>query len=258
MKGKSTTQEILAISPSQLALHPEALATPRMSTTAYEALKRDIEINGQLDPVLVYRGKIIDGRHRWLILSELEAPEIKYILLPNNTTLTEIRRLVQSKETRRHETAGQLAIRAYRLKIQANSPYKSMADAAESIGANPKRVSEVKKIIEVYGRNDIIELLFNGEQFNTGTTRVPFWTDSLPTILRWLAEHGTIVGVNKKAATIKPRRELTMDEELYVDSMFNAAMGEATVVIEALAERLYAYAKEGRELGDRGILNGKA
>ena len=251
MKGKSTTQEILAINPAQLTLHAEALATPKMSATAYEALKKDIEINGQLDPVLVYRGKIIDGRHRWLILSELEAPEIKYILLPNNTTLAEIRRLVQSKETRRHETAGQLAIRAYRLKTQPNSPYKSLTDAADSVGAHPKRVGEVKKIVEMYGRNDIIELLFNGEQFNTGTIRIPFWTDSLPTILRWLAEHGTVVGATQKAAAIKPRRELTMDEELYVDSMFNTAMGEATVVIEALAERLYAYAKEGRELGDR-------
>ena len=250
MKGKSITQEILTIHPNQLSLHAEALATPRMSAAAYDALKKDIEMNGQLDPVFVYRGKIVDGRHRWMILLELEVESIKYLLLPNNTTLAEIRRLVQSKETRRHETAGQLAIRAYKLKTQSNSPYKSLIDAAEAVGAHPKRVGEVKKIIEVYGRSDIVELLFNGEQFNTGTNRIPFWTDSLPTILRWLSEHGTVVGAKQKADVIKPRRELTMDEELYVNSMFNTATSEALVVIEALAEKLYAYAKEGRDSGE--------
>ena len=251
MKKTTIHQEIMLITPSLLTLHEEALVTPRMSSTAYDALKKDIEINGQLDPVLVYRGKIIDGRHRWLIISELGIDEIKYILLPNNTTIAQIKRLVQSKETRRHETAGQLAIRAYRLKVEPNSIYKSFAESAEAVGAHPKRVGEVKKIIEMYGRNDIIELLFNGEQFNTGNEVVPFWTDSLPTVLRWLSEHGTLIGSKHKMLNIKPRRELTSDEELYISSMFNTATNESLMVVEALAERLYAFAKEGRELGER-------
>ena len=35
------------------------LSTPKMNSENYEALKRDIEMNGQIDPITVYRGKII-------------------------------------------------------------------------------------------------------------------------------------------------------------------------------------------------------
>ena len=136
MNFKSEVQEIKSITPELLTLHPEALATPKMSGIAYDALKRDIEINGQLDPVITYRGKIVDGRHRWLIIQELGIDFIKYIELPNNTTIAQLRRLVQSKETRRHETAGQLAIRAYRLYEQKDSEFSSMSAAADAVGAN--------------------------------------------------------------------------------------------------------------------------
>ena len=61
-------QEVHLMHPDELSLHPEALSTPRMSEVAFEALKRDIEMQGQLEPVIAYRGKICDGRHRWLII----------------------------------------------------------------------------------------------------------------------------------------------------------------------------------------------
>lgn len=244
MNFKSEVQEIKSITPELLTLHPEALATPKMSGIAYDALKRDIEVNGQLDPVITYRGKIVDGRHRWLIIQELGIDFIKYIELPNNTTIAQLRRLVQSKETRRHETAGQLAIRAYRLYEQKNSEFSSMSAAADAVGANRKRVSEVKKIIEMYGRIDIINKLFDGEQHNVGTLTIPFWTDSLGTILRWLEEHGTIIDAKQQAAKIEPRKELTSDEETLVNSYVNMLGKESELVRQHISDRLYARLKE--------------
>ena len=244
MNFKSEVQEIKSITPELLTLHPEALATPKMSSIAYDALKRDIEINGQLDPVITYRGKIVDGRHRWLIIQELGIDFIKYIELPNNTTIAQLRRLVQSKETRRHETAGQLAIRAYRLYEQKDSEFSSMSAAADAVGANRKRVSEVKKIIEMYGRIDIINKLFDGEQHNVGSLTIPFWTDSLGTILRWLEEHGTIVNAKQQVATIEPRKELTSDEETLVNSYVNMLGKESELVRQHISDRLYSRLKE--------------
>ena len=244
MNFKSEVQEIKSITPELLTLHPEALATPKMSSIAYDALKRDIEINGQLDPVITYRGKIVDGRHRWLIIQELGIDFIKYIELPNNTTIAQLRRLVQSKETRRHETAGQLAIRAYRLYEQKDSEFSSMSAAADAVGANRKRVSEVKKIIEMYGRIDIINKLFDGEQHNVGTLTIPFWTDSLGTILRWLEEHGTIIDAKQQVAKIEPRKELTSDEEKLVNSYVNTLSKESELVRQHISDRLYDRLKE--------------
>ena len=45
MKHEVITEEIYSISPKDLTLHVEALATPRMNAENFEALKRDIEMN---------------------------------------------------------------------------------------------------------------------------------------------------------------------------------------------------------------------
>lgn len=247
MKNNTITEEIYSINPKELTLHTEALATPKMNSENYEALKRDIEMNGQIDPITVYRGKIVDGRHRWLIMQELELDSIKYKKMPNNSTLKEIRSMVNSRETRRHESASQLAIRAYKLKMDVTNDINSFSESADKIGANRKRVSEVKRIIEIYGRNDIIELLFAGEKFNTGTTQIPFWTDSLGTILNWLAEHGTVVGAKQQKASIQPRTELTEDEQMLVNNYVVALNKESDLVLESIANALYAKVKDLKE-----------
>lgn len=244
MKHETITEEIHSIDPKDLVLHPEALATPKMNQEQYEALKANVEMFGQLDPVTVYRGKIVDGRHRWLILQELGIDTIKYKKMPNNSTLKEIKSMVNSRETRRHESASQLAIRAYRIKVAKDSTCTSFSEAADLVGVPRKRVSEVKKIIETYGRNDIIELLFAGEKFNTGTVQIPFWTDSLGTILNWLSEHGTVVGAKQQKASIEPRKELTEDEQLLVNSYVTALKKESDLVLEHIAHALYSKVKE--------------
>lgn len=240
MKHKTEIEEIHSISPADLVLHPEALATPKMSAEQYEALKKDIEMNGQLDPVTTYRGKIVDGRHRWLVLQELGIDSIKYTKMPNNSTLKAIKTVVNSRESRRHETAAQLAIRAYRLKTVPDSEFKSFSAAAESIGANRKRVTEVKKIIEVYGRNDIIELLFAGEKFDTGNNLTPFWTDSLGTILTWLEERGIMVGNEMNAKKVSPKVELTEEEQLTATSYITAWDKESEKVRKYVADVMYS------------------
>ena len=244
MKHETITEEIHSIDPKDLVLHPEALATPKMNQEQYEALKANVEMFGQLDPITVYRGKIVDGRHRWLILQELGIDTIKYKKMPNNSTLKEIKSMVNSRETRRHESASQLAIRAYRIKVAKDSTCTSFSEAADLVGVPRKRVSEVKKIIETYGRNDIIELLFAGEKFNTGTVQIPFWTDSLGTILNWLSEHGTVVGAKQQKASIEPRKELTEDEQLLVNSYVTALKKESDLVLEHIAHALYSKVKE--------------
>ena len=243
MKFETTTQEVHRINPVDLTLHQVALSTPRMSEAAYEALKKDIEVNGQVDPVIVYRNKIVDGRHRWLILQELGVDVILYVELPNNTTIVQLKALVQSKEIRRHESQAQLAIRAYREKIAPKSPYKSFAEAATAIGAHKGRVSDAKQIAEAYGRPDILQLIFDGEKFNVGTDYAPNWSDSLPAILNWLTEHGRPLKSGKQIASIQPRQELTEDEQLIVNTYVNAVSKESEIAIDHILARLYALRK---------------
>jgi hypothetical protein len=54
-----------------LKIHPICDMVPKMSAEAFEALKADIQKNGQVDPIWVKTGEIIDGRHRWRACREL-------------------------------------------------------------------------------------------------------------------------------------------------------------------------------------------
>ena len=54
-----------------LQMHPIVEAFPKMSADEFEGLKASIKDNGQLEPIRVWDGQIIDGRHRYLAAQEL-------------------------------------------------------------------------------------------------------------------------------------------------------------------------------------------
>jgi ParB family chromosome partitioning protein len=51
---------------SRYDIHPLAELFPRMSGDEYAALKEDIKTHGLLEPIWLYQGKVLDGRHRYL------------------------------------------------------------------------------------------------------------------------------------------------------------------------------------------------
>ena len=53
------------------AVHPLADLIPAMSDGEYAELRADIEANGLLAPIMLYEGKILDGRHRARACGEL-------------------------------------------------------------------------------------------------------------------------------------------------------------------------------------------
>ena len=69
----STDKTILSDA-SKLEIHPYAAIFPRPNKEEYERLKRDIKENGQLQPIVLYEGKVLDGVTRLSILCELKYP----------------------------------------------------------------------------------------------------------------------------------------------------------------------------------------
>lgn len=58
--------------------HPLSNMVPGMSAEAFAMLKADIDKNGLLEPIWLYSGKILDGRHRYKACVELEIePRVK-------------------------------------------------------------------------------------------------------------------------------------------------------------------------------------
>lgn len=53
------------------AIHPAAMIPPPMKAEEFARLKEDIAKHGLIDPITLYKGKIIDGRHRQQACDEL-------------------------------------------------------------------------------------------------------------------------------------------------------------------------------------------
>jgi len=54
--------------------HKFAEYFPKMSKEEFEALKDNIKQNGLIDPIVVFEGQVLDGRHRYKACKELEIP----------------------------------------------------------------------------------------------------------------------------------------------------------------------------------------
>lgn len=54
-----------------LEIHPAALILPKMSEDEFEEFKEDILGNGLIEPLVLFQGKVLDGRNRYLACKEL-------------------------------------------------------------------------------------------------------------------------------------------------------------------------------------------
>lgn len=54
----------------EYGIHPICDAFPRMPGEEFVALKKDIRENGLIEPIWLYEGKVLDGRHRYFACQE--------------------------------------------------------------------------------------------------------------------------------------------------------------------------------------------
>ena len=64
----------------EVKIHPLALVYPEMPRCDFEGLKQSIREYGLKDPIGLWEGRIIDGRHRYKALCELESEEAVELL----------------------------------------------------------------------------------------------------------------------------------------------------------------------------------
>ena len=221
-----------------LQIHPVAEATPLMVEEQFEALKDSIEIRGQQEPGITYRGRLIDGRHRLKALLELGEKKMKVTKLANNTTLKELEDVVATSECGRHQTPTQLAIFAF--KGYESKRYSTILQSAKSVGISNRQVLRAKNIAVKYNRPDIIELLYAGQSIATGNGHTT--TTSLATIENQLK----LIGAqqSKDVTGIEQRTEPSEDEELLIGQVLSRVRSESKVCQEALAKRLYSQLQE--------------
>lgn len=100
-----------------LRVHPAAEAMPAMTANEIAALRESIRRDGQLTPVSLLNGMIVDGRHRAAVVRELGRPLVAVDLDPDDLSENEgaFRYVVSTNAARRSLTDSQRAIIAARM-----------------------------------------------------------------------------------------------------------------------------------------------
>lgn len=137
-----------------MEFHEIANIFPMMLGDDYRKLKDDIAKNGQLEPIIIHEGKILDGRNRYTACKDLGV-DVKYENYEGNNPLQFV---VSKNLRRRHLDTSQRALVAARM---ANMPlggsvYRfanlqtenlvSQSEAAEMLNVSPRIVASVKSI----------------------------------------------------------------------------------------------------------------
>ena len=113
-----------------------AAALPTIPDHEFEALKADIQDNGQRDPISVLNGEVIDGRHRQEALAQLGI-EPRYEFLPDDTD--PLKFILSRHRHRRNMNTSQAALAAARIYLlskdgpQGAGAYDGDSDAESAI-----------------------------------------------------------------------------------------------------------------------------
>lgn len=103
--------------------HPYADLVPEMSPDEFEALKADVRQNELLEPIVIYDGQVLDGRHRHRafreVRKELDLDWKEDLLIEFDGTDEEAFRKVTENVQRRHLTKPGLAVVACTLYLDS-------------------------------------------------------------------------------------------------------------------------------------------
>lgn len=162
----STTAKTVTTYP----LDPCVELFPAMNSDEFNALKQSIQRNGQSEPILLFRGKVVDGRHRLKACQELGIePKVETLSVK---TYEQAKSMAFARNiNRRNLTTGQRALMAAALCTRkpgqakfsaATEPPLSQAQAADLFAVSR---DSVQRAVKVYcdGSKELNRQLASGE-----------------------------------------------------------------------------------------------
>jgi ParB-like chromosome segregation protein Spo0J len=137
----------------QFEIHPAATLFPMMTEEEYQGLKKDIEENGQREDIVVWCGKLIDGRNRLRACQELQRqPQISELDYDQDPW----KYVISHNLHRRHLTTTQRAAVADKLanlkhggdRKSVQETNLSLEDAAKQLKVSVGSVKSARKVRE--------------------------------------------------------------------------------------------------------------
>ncbi len=237
------TENVYELNISNLKIHQLANINPMMDDKQFEALKNDIELKGQLEPIAIYRDLIVDGRNRTKALAQLGSETVLAIELPWNYSTEDIRSYVMSKEKRRHQTQSQLAIKAlgmWKGALGMEKIFKTKQMASKAIGVSISSIDQAGWILKHDGEDKLIQLYKDGSIYCCNRT-----IGNLLTLYRELKD-----AKDKEAQEIlkNSNNKIDVETDNTINAYVNLIIGSNSpdVSIE-VAKRIYRKVKEKQE-----------
>ena len=152
-------------------VHPAAAIFPMISGEAFNRLKEDIEENGQHEPVVLWKGMLLDGRNRLRACDELGIEPSECEL---DDDVDPVAYVVSANLHRRHLTPSQAAMCAAKLanlKHGSNQHTKkneetpngvSIDDAAKLFNVGTRSIDRAREVLS-RGSKEVIEQCERGE-----------------------------------------------------------------------------------------------
>lgn len=185
------TKEIYVIGKDEtIEIHPAADRMPMLREKEFKLLVKDIQANGQKEPIVIYEEKVLDGRNRLKACRELGL-DIRAIKLDEEIDPVEYVRILNLR--RRQLRPAQLATIAVNDMETRPSPVRGkLRDiVAKEYGISPRMVQAAKQLKEK--RLDLFEKAFNGEKKNLAIPIEDAEKKSAPS----LSEHDFIIKLLK-------------------------------------------------------------
>lgn len=163
----NTTDTVSQLVDQDIEIHDAAYLFPEMQDQEFAELKQDIGRNGLQMPILLYRGKVVDGRHRLRACTELGiVPRFEEMLAANDAAVNQA--VVSINLHRRHLTESQRALVAARLTNSTIGTNQHTAGAvsqqkvAEELGISVDSVLRGKKVLK-NGVPELVEAVAAGK-----------------------------------------------------------------------------------------------
>ncbi len=123
--------------------HPAADLFPLMGSVQLDELAADISVHGQLEPILVFDNKILDGRNRYLACVKAgKTPNILTAPLDHISGQTATEWVISHNLIRRHLTTGQKAMIAVKLVPLVEAETKARESARKAGNQNAAKSAE--------------------------------------------------------------------------------------------------------------------